>query len=219
MHFILRKDQLYTLSDNEGDTDAVIQCILRNYVGVFAGFVYIEEAFIAHATGVESKRVFEILKELHRRRVIDFIPHRKTPTITYTVARVETERVFLPESVYEARRNDLRRRINAMGQYVSADKYCRSRMLLYYFGEKDAKNCGRCDVCVEARKNGAGVSREEAKEAERFVVGILSDGRKHVWEDFFVGKLGSTVVKEAIRHLIDEEMVETDVSGMKLKGG
>ena len=219
LHFILRKDQLYTLSDNEGDTDAVIQCILRNYVGVFAGFVYIEEAFIAHATGVESKRVFEILKELHRRRVIDFIPHRKTPTITYTVARVETERVFLPESVYEARRNDLRRRINAMGQYVSADKYCRSRMLLYYFGEKDAKNCGRCDVCVEARKNGAGVSREEAKEAERFVVGILSDGRKHVWGDFFGGKLGSTVGKEAIRHLIDEEMVETDVSGMKLKGG
>ena len=92
-------------------------------------------------------------------------------------------------------------------------------MLLYYFGETDAKNCGRCDVCVEARKNGAGVSREETKEAERFVVGILSDGRKHVWEEFFVGKLGSTVVKEAIRHLIDEEMVETDVSGMKLKGG
>ena len=216
IHFIVTKDRLYTLSEYEKNTDAVIQCILRNYVGVFANFVYIEEMFISHETGVDVQLVFEILKDLHRRRVVDFIPRRKTPTVTFTVARVESERVFLPESVYEARRNDLRRRIKAMGYYASSDRYCRSRMLLYYFGEKESKDCGRCDVCVASRKRRMSVESKDVFEAQHAILDILKDGKWHDWADFYGKRWGRPVVEEAVKRLMAEELVNTNGMGLKI---
>ena len=46
-----------------------------------------------------------------------------------------------------------------MIEYVEETEICRSRMLLIYFGEKDPKDCGYCDVCL--RKNETGLSNYE----------------------------------------------------------
>jgi ATP-dependent DNA helicase RecQ len=31
--------------------------------------------------------------------------------------------------------------------YLEDDQYCKMKLILSYFGEKDAKNCGQCSVC------------------------------------------------------------------------
>ena len=41
-----------------------------------------------------------------------------------------------------------------MIHYVEEEQVCRSRMLLIHFGEKDAKDCGRCDYCLKKRESG-----------------------------------------------------------------
>ena len=64
--------------------------------------------------------------------------------------------MVLPREAYEKRRERYERRIQHMLHYAQEDNVCRSRMLLAYFGEKDAKPCGQCDVCRRSRKGGAG---------------------------------------------------------------
>ena len=84
----------------EEQTEQVIQAILRNYPGVFAGFVYIEETYLSHETGLTPGQVYQILKVLSQNRIIDFIPRRNTPTVGYPIARLDTELISLPPMVY-----------------------------------------------------------------------------------------------------------------------
>jgi ATP-dependent DNA helicase RecQ len=40
-----------------------------------------------------------------------------------------------------------------MVEYADNQLYCRSQLLLSYFGETDAATCGTCDVCRQKAKS------------------------------------------------------------------
>lgn len=208
LHFILRKEELYRIGDMGEEADSVIQVVLRNYTGVFAGFVYVEETFVAHAAGLSAARVYEIFKELHRRRIIDFIPHRHTPTVGYPIARIDTDLVTLLPSVYEERKDHFLQRIKAMERYVTASDICRSRLLLNYFGEVHAPDCGQCDVCVaRSRKRVTQDSLESVRKAREAVVSLLSDGESHAVTELKSLKVPMDVLETALHRMTEEEEV------------
>lgn len=214
LHFILKKEELYRIYETDADSEMVIQTILRTYPGVFANFVYIEETNLAHLTGLSAERVYHILKDLHHHRIIDFIPHRKTPVVSYTVARVETERINLPPSVYEKRMKDFQKRIDEISEYVTATDKCRSRMLLRYFGELDSTDCGQCDVCL-AKKKSAAVCRDEVQAAVLAITSLLQDGEVHRLTELKELPVKTSALDEAIRGMIAEGLLE--VCGLKVK--
>jgi len=37
--------------------------------------------------------------------------------------------------------------------YAQEENICRSQILLGYFGEKNTKPCGKCDVCLKKKEN------------------------------------------------------------------
>ena len=37
--------------------------------------------------------------------------------------------------------------------YLEDSKYCKMKLILSYFGEKDAKNCGNCSVCEKKKRS------------------------------------------------------------------
>jgi len=41
----------------------------------------------------------------------------------------------------------MKKRIDAMINYVQDEVTCRSRLLLSYFGEDNSHDCSLCDVC------------------------------------------------------------------------
>lgn len=150
--FTVRREELYRLRELGDDTDRLIQAALRSYTGLFTDYAFISEDTLAVRAGLTHRQVYELLKELSRRRIVSYIPHKKTPYIIYTRERVESERLNIPPAVYEERKARYEQRIRAMLDYVTNDTACRSRMLLHYFGEQNEHDCGQCDTCIELRK-------------------------------------------------------------------
>ena len=209
---LVRKEALYRLNDNGQDQDTVTQAILRMYTGVFADCVPIEEMMIAHYTGLSPERIYAILKSMRQNRIIEYIPHRSVPTITFTRPRVDTERIYLAPSVYQDRMKDYKTRIANMIEYAYSDYTCRSRLLLEYFGEEVTEDCGQCDVCLK-RKH---MNEEERKtmDACRVIRKHLSDGEAHSVESLTSLGIPSEQLHSALRLMADEE--EIMVNGDKV---
>lgn len=150
--FTIRRDELYRLHEGDEVQERIVQTILRSYTGVFSDYTYINEETIGLRSNLTRAQVYEQLQALSRRRVIDYIPHKKTPFIVYTRERVDAKHLSIPLAVYEERRQRYTDRIQAMLNYVSTEGACRSRQLLNYFGEKTNHDCNQCDVCLNNRK-------------------------------------------------------------------
>jgi ATP-dependent DNA helicase RecQ len=147
VHFLTGRNELYRLEGNTPDEDRVIVAMLRLYGGLFADYGYIDESLVAREAGLTSIQTYEVLKSLSLKRIISFIPRKRTPYIRYMQRREEREYIVIPHAVYEEQRQRFHERIDAMLRYMNTDNQCRSRQLLRYFGETNTHDCGHCDVC------------------------------------------------------------------------
>jgi len=151
--FTATRDELYRYLSENKRTDEVIQTILRSYTGLFADYVYIDESVIATRARVTPHEVYETLAGLSRYRIVNYIPHKKTPLIIYTQTREEQRYLSIPRSAYEERKERFGKRIEKVLEYINEERVCRSRMLLSYFGEEDSAPCGCCDVCLSKHES------------------------------------------------------------------
>ena len=152
--FTLTKEELYRIHETSPETEKLINVILRSYTGLFTEYAYINEETLSLRTGMTRQQVYDTLISLTRRRILHYIPGKKTPYIIYTRERQEANRLVFSKKVYEDRKESFIHRIEAMTEYAECDDKCRSRMLLLYFGEKNEHNCGQCDVCLSSHSSG-----------------------------------------------------------------
>ncbi|MDR1526776.1 MAG: RecQ family ATP-dependent DNA helicase [Dysgonamonadaceae bacterium] len=150
--FTVRRDDLYHIHGLDASLEYLMQVLLRSYTGLFSDYVYINEALLSQRTGMTAHEVYEGLKTLSIQNIIHYVPAKKIPVIYYLRDREEMKYLAIPKAVYEERRQRLNERIENVVRYGSSSEICRSRMLLNYFGEKDAVPCGHCDVCLAEKK-------------------------------------------------------------------
>ena len=209
--FILRRDDLYRLRNNSPMEDRVIETLLRNYNGLFVDYGMIDEEHLAHIIGSDEREVHECLKLLGRKHIISYIPPRDEPLIRYLQSREMTSRISIPYYIYEERLQKSKERTEAMIAYMTCESECRSVMLLDYFGERDGKKCGMCDVCT------SGIHDEDDTEyAIRRIIEYLSDGSSRTYNELrdFDHQISTSVLANAIDYLLSEEKVTTD--GIKI---
>ena len=201
--FTIRRDELYKLREMGKEAEALIQSILRSYTGVFTDYAYISEESLAVRTGLTRQQIYNILVTLTKRRIVDYIPRKKTPYIIYTRERLELRFLHIPASVYEERKARYEARIKAMEEYVTTENICRSRMLLRYFGEKNEHNCGQCDVCLSKHATD-NLSEESYEEVKRQILDLLSHSPLTPAETADQIKAEKEDIGQVIRYLLDE---------------
>ena len=201
--FTIRRDELYKLREMGKEAEALIQSILRSYTGVFTDYAYISEESLAIRTGLTRQQIYNILVTLTKRRIVDYIPRKKTPYIIYTRERLELRFLHIPPSVYEERKARYEARIKAMEEYVTTENICRSRMLLRYFGEKNEHNCGQCDVCLSKRATD-NLSEKYYEEVKRQILNLLSHSPLTPAETADQIKAEKEDIGQVIRYLLDE---------------
>ena len=173
--FTISRDELYKIQELGKEGEMLLQILLRTYTGLFTDYTFISEAVLMQRTGLDRRTIYTLLMMLSKRHISHYIPRKKTPYIIYTRERLDMDRVSIPASVYEERKERYEKRIGAMVEYADSDYACRSRMLLRYFGEKNDCNCEQCDVCLNRQKSSS-LSDQDYKSYSNAVLSILQQG-------------------------------------------
>ena len=200
LHFLLRRDELYRIHELCEEQEQLIQWILRSYGGLFSDYVFIDERRLATLSGIPDERVYQHLLALTRARILHYIPRKRTPYVTFTRKRVETDRIVLPPEVYDDRKKGFKERIEAMLHYAEEMDFCRSKVLLHYFGEEDSPECGQCDVC--RRRQPA-----PTPDIETLILEKLKDGKKHAVGEMEFPGIPRDKTAQSLKRLMEEETV------------
>ena len=209
VRFLLRRDDLYRLDSlSEKENDVVIS-LLRNYGGLFTDYGYVDESYIAQEAGLDRNQTYMVLINLSKKRIIDFIPRKSIPLISYKRDRVDGSDVILDKSVYEERKEQFQKSINSVINYAQNDRVCRSRQLLYYFGEKKSVDCEQCDVCLSHTHHDNHDQQEEIKEK---LLALVADGERHHVTEVRLLDEDWDMVTKVMKELMDEEQLLMDGS-------
>ena len=213
--FLLNRNELYRLDDLTKQEDALITALLRLYGSLFVDYTFIDLGLVADYSQIPQQEIYLMLKSLSQRRILHFIPESKTPYITYTKNRELPERIVISKEVYEDRKEEFTKRINAMIAYANDTTTCRSKMLLNYFGEKQDHDCGRCDVCLDNNTNQ--VAEEKIDPVKYQILNLLADKAPHHITEIARLTLPREQVIAALQALLDEEILIKEDSIIRMK--
>lgn len=146
------KDDIDERSLNETETH-LIKTVLRTHEGVYDQFVRIDEKLLAQKMETEEDKILQLFSRLQQKDVLAYSPKKTGFTVTYLQPRTPLPLLRFPKETYRIRKETSQQKLHAVIQYVTRNDKCRSRLLLEYFGEKDGKNCGQCDVCRHSLHN------------------------------------------------------------------
>jgi ATP-dependent DNA helicase RecQ len=159
VHFVVERDDLYKFQVSNEKYDGFIKLLLRSYTGLFSIYAGIDEDQLAKRSGLSRDHVYSYLKLLKKQGIIDYIPRRNNPVVTFTEERLDEGNLSLDGNRYRFLKERYLEKLEAMLSYARTDTKCRSQQLLTYFGEDDSVRCGKCDVCNQ--RNELNLSRQE----------------------------------------------------------
>ena len=199
---IVGREELYHAGVSQ-EADRTMACLLRQYPGLFSDYVQINEGKISRETGLDQETVYSSLLELNRRKILVYVPRRRTPFIYVATSREESRYVVIGKSIYEERFEVMSRRVESMIDYAFCDDGCRVSRMLSYFGEENASDCGKCDICRGRKKSDSHVSKEEMiKKVWQYMQMYPSGVTQVILERNFTPD--DRLAAEALRFLVDE---------------
>ena len=151
MKILCEREELYDVKFPDKKTENVLAMALRLYTGLFTDYVYIHEAEIAFNLKLNQSEVYEALQLLDKMKIVNFIPRTGLPMIYLPTAREEKNSLIIGRNIYEERIEVIKGRTESMIDYAFKDSSCRVKRMLSYFGETNASDCGKCDICREKR--------------------------------------------------------------------
>ena len=190
--------------------------LMRTNGGFFTDYVTIEEDRLGEMCGMTAEQVYECLRHITQLRVINYIPHKDTPQITYTMRRIDTQYVDIMPEIYEQRRDIYKAQVEAMIGYFTETDTCRSRYLLRYFDD-DGPDCGYCDVCIAHESHVVQLTEEEkVADAKQYVLDFIKDGRLYAISDLSQSGYSSDVLQRALKDLVEDNRIECTVGEIVL---
>jgi len=200
VQFITKKDELYEQKLTPAQ-EKLTHVLLRSYTGLFTEPAYINEDSIAKRLQWTRDEVYEKLIQLSKAGIIHYIPRKKTPFLTFTHEREETNRITLGKEAYDNRLKRYEARIKTVLDYAQETTICRSRMLLAYFGEKNTEDCGVCDLCLKRKEKKLDSNDFESMHA--MVISLLTNKALSIQELIRQTELPEEKMLQVIRFMQD----------------
>ncbi|MEM6362878.1 MAG: RecQ family ATP-dependent DNA helicase [Planctomycetota bacterium] len=129
--------------------------------------VFVRPITMAQRAGVSRDQLSRALRELQRLNSFDYVPPFRGRAVHF----IDRDRPFASLEIdfdeLQRRKDAEYEKLDAVIAFARATK-CRQRVILDYFGDPNAKDCGQCDRCDPAvaarvtRKAGTDSSRHES---------------------------------------------------------
>lgn len=206
--FLVGKEELYRFQVLNPHVDTFIKVVLRSYSGILSNYANINENEVAYRVGTTADKVKEIIVKLHKHGIVDYIPQKNRPQIIFPIKRIDEKYLMISKEHYEDRKKAATERLNAMIKYVTSNNKCRSLILLSYFGEKETKRCGKCDVCLE--RNKLELSEREFDIALEIIKPLLQKKPMSLQDVVLATKVNEEKAIRVIQWLLDNEKIVYD---------
>ena len=214
MMFECSRDALYSVHAGGSDMDCMLRVILRKYEGLFSRFRPVNELEIAAEAQLSVERVHELMKVLWRMKIIRYIPANNSPLVRFDTERLPVKSLYIAPESYQLRHRLMMERFESIVEYVTSEDRCRSQIIENYFGDKESKECGVCDVCLRKRRGEA----SQVPVAER-IMAMLGDAELDIKELTSAMNIAPERVVEVVDKMVAEKKIYISKYGkLKING-
>ncbi|UZT99876.1 RecQ family ATP-dependent DNA helicase [Chryseobacterium fluminis] len=129
-----------------------IELMLRSISGITTHKVMFSEQQVSNKIGISTHLIKERLKELQQKNYLEYVDGALS-SIKFLKPR--DERVINSSywKLFEHIQKNKIQKWEEMKFFIEDSKYCKMKLILAYFGEKDSKNCGQCTVCEKNKQS------------------------------------------------------------------
>ena len=132
---------------NQNDEEIML-AILRTYPGIYEMQTAFNLQLISKKSNHKESEVLAVLYKLKEKEIIDYHSKNNDATILFNEIR-EDERTISRVSKHLENQNQLKKeQLQAVINYVNEKSVCKNKLILNYFGEKSAVDCGICSFCI-----------------------------------------------------------------------
>lgn len=209
IYFGIKKEDLYKFQVENPQYDKFIKLIIRSYTGVFNEFTSINEVELSNRSGIEKSQIQTFFEKLQQYEVLKYVPQKEKPQIVFTTERLDKGQIRISKENYQIRKEEAAKRLQSVLDYIQSSNHCRNLLLLSYFGEKESKRCGKCDVCKE--RNKVDVSELEFDNIVDIIRPILMEEPKYIQELIdLIKDYNEDKILLVVRWLQDHDKLEMD---------
>lgn len=123
-----------------------MELLLRNISGLTSGKVMFSELALSKKLGSEVILIKERLKQLQQNNYVEYIDGASA-SIKFLKHRDDRLLNGKYWELFEQIQKNKIQKWHEMMFFVQDTEFCKMRLILSYFGEKNAKSCGKCSVC------------------------------------------------------------------------
>ncbi len=142
-------DQIDLLSKKDA---YFMELILRNLPGITNNKVYFSEKKISEKLNTDVPLLKERLREMLHKNHVDYIDGTQH-SIRFIKPRDERAVNGKYWFLFEQIQKNKIQKWEEMKFFIKNNDFCKMKMILSYFGEKESKNCGKCIVCERKKEN------------------------------------------------------------------
>ncbi|WP_261511081.1 RecQ family ATP-dependent DNA helicase [Chryseobacterium paludis] len=128
-----------------------IELMLRTVSGITTHKVMFSEQNVSNKIGVGIPLIKERLKELQQKNYLEYVDGALS-SIKFLKPRDERTINGAYWKLFEHIQRNKIQKWEEMKFYVENNDYCKMKLILSYFGEKNSKTCGQCSVCEKNKQ-------------------------------------------------------------------
>jgi ATP-dependent DNA helicase RecQ len=196
------KEVIRYMSLNPND-EAIIVSILRNYTGIYEVATALNLSLISKKANTTEAEVIQLLQKLKDKAIIDYQAKNNDTVLIFNEVR-EDERTINRVYKYLENQNTLKKeQLKSVLNYVSDSGNCKSKLILSYFGEQKAADCGICSFCIAKDK-----PKVNAVSVAKQILNLLAEQQLNSREIQNATQQSTDDVIFALQNLLENNVIE-----------